>query len=149
VDASTLRPALVLSVWTLLVWTTRIRNIWTDESLSTSGQVFRTVLAGVFTAFALATVATWIRARRGTATVPAWAPALIRTFALWTAGVWLVRGTQIALGDHSASFVVVHTVLALVSTALAAWAWAAVSNRLSDPGRRPAPASGSGTRHRP
>lgn len=34
---------------------------------------------------------------------------------------WAVRATAIALRDHSVGFVVVHTVLAIVSIGLAAW----------------------------
>ena len=116
-----LRPALVLSGWTFLVWTTRIRNIWTDESLTTAGQIGRTALALSFTAFAVAVVAIWLRAR-GPGTASPAAVAVIRAFAGWTIGVWLVRGVQIAAGDHGAAFVAVHTALALASVALAVWA---------------------------
>ena len=139
----------MLSLWTLLVWTTRIRNIWTDESLTTAGQLWRTLLAGVFTAFAVATITAWIRTRRTGAVAPAWAPPLVRAFALWTVGVWVVRGTQIAFGDHSAAFIAVHTLLAILSIALAAWAWTAASDRVSGPVTRPVRASGSDSRHLP
>ena len=43
-----------------------------------------------------------------------------------TTVVWAVRGVQIALADHSVGFIVVHTVLALVSIGLAVVAWRAV-----------------------
>lgn len=109
-----LRPALVLSAWTFLVWTTRIRNIWTDDDLTTSGQVWRTALAGVFTVFAVGTVVLW-RRRSG-------AGPWVRAFAVWTVGVWAVRAVQIGLADHGAAFKIVHTVLAVVSTCLALWA---------------------------
>jgi hypothetical protein len=121
-DIRRLRPALVLSAWTLLIWTTRIRNIWTDDSLSVPGQLWRTALALVFTAFAAVTVGAWAKARRDGASVIRRTSVWIRAFALWTVGVWLVRGTQIVLGDHSLGFVVVHSVLAVVSVALAVWA---------------------------
>lgn len=116
-----LRPTAVLSVVTLLIWTTRIRNIWTDDELTTSGQVGRTALALAFTAFAVGGLWLWWGGRRR-ATAPAWAPGFVRAFAAWTAAVWAVRGVQIALADHAAGFVVVHTVLALGSIALAVWA---------------------------
>ena len=119
-DARQLRPALALAAWTLLVWTTRIRNIWTDEALSTAGQVGRTALALAFTAFAVATIALRVRARR--ATTPAMAPAVVRAFALWTTAVWVVRGVQIATADHDLAFVAVHSALAVVSIGLAVWA---------------------------
>lgn len=123
--AHRLRPALVLSVWTFLVWTTRIRNIWTDDSLSTAGQWWRTGLALGFTAFAIAVVAAWWRSR-ATGSYASSVPALVRAFAVWTIGVWVVRGVQIALADHELAFVAVHTALAIVSIALAVWADRAV-----------------------
>lgn len=115
-----LRPAAVLSALTVLVWTTRIRNIWTDESLTVAGQVGRTTLALVFTAFAVATGWVWWQARRGRPV--AGSATLVRAFAVWTVLVWVVRGVQIALADHDAAFVAVHTLLALVSIGLAIWA---------------------------
>lgn len=119
--APALRPTAVLSVATLLVWTTRIRNIWTDEELSTAGQVGRTALALSFTALALGGLALWWSARRRGG-APESARRFVRAFALWTAAVWVVRGVQIALADHDAAFVAVHTVLAVGSIALAVWA---------------------------
>lgn len=119
--ATALRPAALLSLATLLIWTTRIRNIWTDDELDTAGQVSRTALALLFTVLALATLATWWRARRD-GLAPAHAARLVRAFAAWTAVVWAVRGVQIALADHAIGFVLVHTALALGSIALAVWA---------------------------
>ncbi len=109
-----LRPALALSAWTFLVWTTRIRNIWTDDDLTTPGQVWRTALACVFTVFAVGVVVLW-RRNRDAAT---W----VRAFAAWTIGVWAIRAVQIGMADHGVAFKVVHTVLAIVSTVLALWA---------------------------
>jgi len=115
-----LRPTLVLSVVTLLIWTTRIRNVWTDDSLGTAGQLARTALSLTFTAFAVAGLWLWWHARQGSA--PAWTPPLVRAFAAWTTAVWVVRGVQIALADHAVAFVLVHTALAVGSIALAWWA---------------------------
>lgn len=120
-DLRQLRPALVLAGWTFLVWTTRIGNIWTDDSLTTAGQVWRTALALVFTAFAAVVVAAWVRERRS-GTVWPWLPTWIRAFAVVTVGVWAVRAVQIGAADHDTAFKVVHTVLAIVSTVLALWA---------------------------
>lgn len=120
-SSARLRPAVVLSAFTLLVWTTRIRNIWTDDSLTTAGQLGRTALSLSFTAFALAVGWAWFRVRRG-APVGAGAAQLVRAFAVWTVGVWVVRAVQIALAGHDTAFVLVHTALAVVSIALAAWA---------------------------
>jgi hypothetical protein len=115
-----MRPRLpvtaALVVWTVLVWTTRINNIWTDDALDTGARLGRTALALSFTGFALATgVALW-SSRRATV---GWLAPLVAAFALWTIGVWSVRSAGIVLGDHSAGFIVVHLVLAVVSVALA------------------------------
>lgn len=121
-DIRRLRPALVLSAWTLLVWTTRIRNIWTDDSLSTAGQLWRTGLALGFTAFAVVTVGAWVKARRSAGAAGPFVAVWVRAFALWTVGVWAVRAVQIGGADHEVGFKVVHTVLAVVSVGLALWA---------------------------
>ncbi len=133
--APRLRPALALAVVTVLVWTTRIRNIWTDDDLSVAGQVGRTALALSFTAFAIATIGACWASRRDPAG-PVWARPIVLAFAAWTTGVWVVRGVQIALADHGVAFVVVHTVLAVGSIALAVWAARAVVAR-AGPAARP------------
>ncbi len=129
-----LRPALVLSAWTLFVWTTRIRNIWTDDSLTTGGQLWRTALSLTFTAFAVAVVWLWLQARRDPAVRRRSGP-LVRAFAVWTTGVWVIRGVQIAAADHEMAFKAVHTALAIISIALAWWA-----DRASHPAEQPEPA---------
>lgn len=113
------RPSLILSAFTLLVWTTRIRNIWTDDSLTTAGQVGRTALSLSFTVFAVVTIVAVVRARNHEWSGLRW---WIRLFAVWTTAVWVVRAIGIATADHEIGFVVVHTVLAVVSIALALWA---------------------------
>jgi hypothetical protein len=100
------RVLLVLVVWTLVIWLSRLRNIWTDDDLSSGGQMARTVVALVFV---------------GLAVVAWWRPALAPGFAVWTIGYWSVRGVQIVLNDHPVGFTVVHTVLALISIGLAGW----------------------------
>ena len=121
-DLRRLRPALLLSVWTVLVWTTRIRNIWTDDSLTTSGQLWRTALAVGFTVFAVVTIGAWVRARRAGCGAPPFMAGWIRAFAVWTIAVWSVRAVQIGGADHGLGFKAVHTVLAIVSVGLALWA---------------------------
>jgi hypothetical protein len=112
------RPATVaLVVWSLLVWTARIRNIWADDTLTTGGQVSRTALALSFTALAVAALVTVLRpvGRRA-------ATRVVDLLAGWTVAVWAVRTPAILLHDHEAGFKVVHAVLAAVSVALAALA---------------------------
>lgn len=104
--------AVALVVWTLLVWTTRIRNIWGDDGLTTGEQLGRTALALSFTGLAvLVAVAVARRAR--------WLRRAVEGLAAWTTLVWAVRAVGIAAGGHSVGFVVVHLVLAVVSVGLA------------------------------
>ncbi|MGH9276332.1 MAG: hypothetical protein ACRDZU_16935 [Acidimicrobiales bacterium] len=103
---------LTLVLWTLLVWTTRIGNIWGDDALSNGEKWGRTGLALSFTVLAGATAwALWQRA--------GWLRTATFALAGWTVVVWVVRAVGIATGDHSAAFVAVHLVLATISIALA------------------------------
>lgn len=106
-----------LVVWTVFVWASRIRNIWNDDELSTSGQLLRTVFAVIFLTFAAALVQRLV-ARRGEP-LRRGDRALLLAFVLWTVGFWLVRGIGIIVDDHSFGFTVVHTVLMVVSIAIA------------------------------
>ena len=112
------RPfALALVAWTFFVWTTRIANIWRDEALDTGEKVGRTGLALSFTLLAIAVVVTlWRR-------LPQASLVAVGALAAWSVAVWVVRDVRILFADHEVGFKVVHTVLAVVSIALAALAW--------------------------
>ncbi len=106
-----LPAAIALVVWTLLVWTTRIGNIWGDDALSGGEKWGRTGLAMSFTVLALAVGhAVW----HGSS----WRGLAVKALAAWTIGVWVVRAAGIATGDHEAAFIAVHLVLAAVSITL-------------------------------
>ena len=109
-------PATVaLVVWTLLVWTTRIGNIWGDDALTDGEKWGRTALAVSFTVLAAgAAVALWRQT--------SWRTIAVRALAGWTIAVWVVRAVGISMGDHEAAFIAVHLVLAAVSIALSALA---------------------------
>jgi hypothetical protein len=111
-----LRATAALAVWTLLVWTTRINNIWAEEGPSAAAKTGRTALALSFTVLAAGTLVGVLRQRRRSTE---WLVPLVRGFALWTVTVWAVRAVQIGLADHSAGFVAVHVALAVVSALLA------------------------------
>jgi len=109
-------PAVIaLAVWSVLVWTTRIRNIWTDDAMSTGEQWGRTALALSFTGFALA-VGHAVYHRTS------WVRPVVRALAGWTTAVWLVIAVGIAMADREAAFIAVHLVIAAISIALAALA---------------------------
>ena len=112
------RPAaLALVGWTLLVWTTRIFNIWGDADLATGEKLGRTGLALSFTLLAVAViVALW----RGS---PRAGLVAVGALAGWSVAVWVVRDLRIVVADHDLGFIVVHVILGVVSVILAAWAW--------------------------
>ena len=117
-----LPATIALAVWSLLVWTTRIRNIWTDDALSTGEQWGRTALALSFTGLALAVGhAVYHRSP--------WLRSVVLALAGWTVAVWVVRSVGIATADHEGAFIAVHLVLAVISIALAALATREVSRR--------------------
>jgi hypothetical protein len=103
--------------WTLFVWIGRIRNIVEDGELSGAGRAWRLGAAVLFVVFAA--VVFLARRRRSPQ-----ATALLGGLVVWTIGWWTIRGVGILLdGNHDAGFKVVHTVLMIVSIALAMWAW--------------------------
>ena len=110
-----LPATIALAVWSLLVWTTRIRNIWTDDELSSGEQWSRTALALSFTVLALLVGYAVLRGAK-------WRPLAVRLLAGWTIAVWVVRSIGIATADHDGAFIAVHLVLALVSVLLSALA---------------------------
>ena len=107
-----LPATIALAVWSLLVWTTRIGNIWTDDELTTGEQYLRTALALSFTVLALAVAEAVYHgtARRSS---------VVRALSVWTIVVWSVRSIGIAIADHDGAFIAVHLVLALISATLA------------------------------
>jgi hypothetical protein len=127
------RIPLVLCAWTLLVWTTRIGNIWGDDDLTSGEKWGRTGLAMSFTALAVAVLVAVLRKA-------SWRGLAVKALAGWTIVVWATRSFGIVTGDHDAAFVVVHLVLAVVSITLAVLAVVAVRDSTrSHPGTSRAP----------
>jgi peptidoglycan/LPS O-acetylase OafA/YrhL len=138
------RAAVALVLWTFLVWTTRIANIWRDADLDTGERWGATLLALSFTALAiLVAVTLWRRARHGDASALSIA---VGALAAWTTAVWLVRGGGILAGDHDMGFKAVHTVLAAVSIALAAVAWRETRRSIRRPERSTSESVAAGRR---
>jgi peptidoglycan/LPS O-acetylase OafA/YrhL len=129
------RAAAALVAWTFLVWTTRIANVWRDAGLDTGERWGRTLLALSFTVLAIAAgVALWRRLRQATVVV-------VGALAAWTIAVWVVRGVGILAGDHDPGFKAVHTVLGVVSIALAVLAWRETRRETRREAAGPAPAT--------
>jgi hypothetical protein len=122
------RAVVVLTIWTVLVWTTRFGTIWSDADLDTEGKLGRSALALTFTLLAAGVaVAAW---RRADAAM--WW--LVMALAGWTTAVWIVRSVGIAVGDHEVTFKVVHLVLAVVSIVLSTLAVRSLERRPARPG---------------
>lgn len=138
----------VFGVWTLLVWAGRIRNVFTADDLSGAEQAWRFLLAALFVA-AAGNLLVRVWGDRAAIAVRRYAdgderlrvpPALLRAVtllaALTTVG-WLVRTPPIWFGDYDGGFKVVHTVLAVVSIALAvASLWAVAPRSPAGPAHR-------------
>jgi hypothetical protein len=108
-------------LWSAVVWSARVVNVWRDLLLSTDEKVLLTVMAAIFLVLGVAVVLIGLGLRR-------WAPTRVDIVTVgvlggWTCGVWFLRIVDIASDDHGLAFVVVHTMLAAVSIALAGLSW--------------------------
>jgi hypothetical protein len=114
-------PVAGLVGWTLFVWVSRVGLAWSDDSLTTGEKVLGTLPPVLFVVLALATGALLLGGR------PDLTGRVATAFAGFTVVYWALRLPFILVNDHPGGFKVVHTVLAVVSVALAVAAWRAVS----------------------
>lgn len=104
--------------WTLFVWGGRLRNIFADPAGVGSVGWWTLTGALLFSAFGAILLGALILARGGLyQAMVAW---VVAPLAILTTGTWIVRGVDIASGDHPFGFIAVHLVLAVVSVTLAA-----------------------------
>ena len=104
-------PAVALSVWNLFVWGGRLRNLIAEPGDLLDAN--RWSLAGsiLFCALAVATLVT-LTLDRSRTDIPA------ITMAAVGIAVWSYRAVVILGRDYSVGFLIVHTVLALVTIVL-------------------------------
>lgn len=116
---------IALVVWTLFVWLSRVRNVVGNDELDGAGIAWRIGAVVAFCGLAAVVVVAMKTGRP---------PLRTSVFALagWTTAFWLIRGIGIVLDDHETGFIVVHTVLMIVSIGLSAWAVAAVREPVPD-----------------
>jgi hypothetical protein len=118
--------------WTAFVWVGRIRNAASDVELVGTEKVGPLLLAASFLVPAMVLAVAWVRSLRARRRLDRRAGVLLVVLAAWTTGLWVVRAVDIAaFGDWSVGFIVVHTILAVVSIGLASWA--VVADRASAP----------------
>jgi hypothetical protein len=130
-------PLVAMVAWTLFVWIGRIRNIVNDETLAGWSRSWRLGFSASFVALAVAVGGLTIRHLLPAGDGPAGRALLSRlvtVLAGYSIVVWLIRGTDITIGNHSVGFKVVHAILAVVSIGLGGLAlrWVA-SQRASHP----------------
>lgn len=126
VEGSDLRRARVATgsflVWTVFVWTGRVRNALADPALVGSQKLGPLLLSASFLVPAGVLGVAWLTALRRRCWMHSWASVLMRVFASWTVFVWVLRVTDIVMGgDWGVAFIIVHSVLAVVSACLAIW----------------------------
>ncbi len=119
------RSVAALVLWTLLVWVGRLRNVMADEALDAEGRWLRLALAVSFVlpalliAFGIIAV---LRQTNAQSAVTSAVGLLAVGLSVWTICVWVVRGLDIVLdGSYDAGFRLIHSILAVVSIALAGW----------------------------
>ncbi len=122
VNVRTRRLAVVFVVWTVFVWGNRVLNAVRDGE--GPGAL---LLSGIIAAVTVIFVASLWRASKDAGPLDAVTNGGLRLLPACTAMIWVVRGLDIALGDHEAAFIAVHLVLAGVSVALAVLVWRSLS----------------------
>jgi hypothetical protein len=111
---------LASALWTFFVWTTRVRNITSDDDSSAGEKAWAFLVSLAFIVAAVVLLALLVR--RLSEALRLFAP----VFAIGTVGWWAVRTVLIFVRDHGWGFRIVHTVLAVISAVLAVAAWRAV-----------------------
>ncbi len=107
--------------WTLFVWVGRLRNLWQEPGPLSEVSTWSLVGSLVFTVAALSVASLWVATRFFSFGAPG-LRVVVFGLAAFTTVIWLIRAVDIALGDHSVPFIVVHVVLAVVSIGLAVFA---------------------------
>jgi hypothetical protein len=110
-------PLLALGAWSVLSWGGRVRNILEDAELTTAGRAAWLVPAVVFVLGGAVTLLAWWRAPASLR--PGGLRSAVVAFAVWTIAYWALRMVLLVGNGHSAGFVAVHAVLAVVAATLA------------------------------
>jgi hypothetical protein len=112
---------LALGGWTFFVWFQRIGNVLGDDELSGFARTWRLGVAVLFVVAAVVlVVGVWASRRRPLAP---WVSGLGVWLALIGSAWWILRGSQILIGDWDLAFKAVHTVLAVVVVGLSVMVW--------------------------
>ncbi len=129
----------LFAAWTLFVWVGRLRNLWQEPGPLADVSRWSLVGSIIFSVLGAVVLGLWFAGKRGQLRVA------VGALAAFTTVIWVIRAVDIAIGDHSVPFIVVHVVLAVVSIALAMLSLRSVfadsqvgaSSEADEPGRSP------------
>ena len=106
----------VLAASTLLVWITRIYNLFKDNEISNGERIWRLLVAAIFLLAAITVIKVLVGSWRDRNILNS---LLVPAFCIWTVTFWLVRSVGILIADHEADFKRVHACIAIVFILLA------------------------------
>ena len=112
----------MFALWTLFVWIGRLRNLIQEPGPLADASRWSLAGSVLFTVLGLALLGALAVDRfrlSGALVRRSWASWAVLPLAALTTAVWVARGIDIAIGDHTAAFIAVHLVLAAVSIGLA------------------------------
>ncbi|HAN08269.1 MAG TPA: hypothetical protein DCP89_07175 [Acidimicrobiaceae bacterium] len=102
---------LPLVIWTLLLWTSRIKNILENSDLTYIAVAIRVLVALMFLLLALLTLRSFLRKKES----QVW----LTTLCVWSLVYWPVRGGLIVIdSNYSFGFKAVHSGLMIVTLGL-------------------------------
>ena len=127
-------PVAVLCAVTLFIWLNRIWLNWTNPDVDLPAKL---ALSIPITAFVIVSFVVLVAMVRGVDRGAPWFRGLVRAFAAGTVVFWAVRLPMILLDDHPAAFLVVHSVIAIVSVLAAVAAWRSLDRPAVDKRRDP------------
>ncbi len=110
--------AAILAAWNLFVWGGRLRNLIVDPGGLAVANRWSLLASVGFSLMALVVLGFWLARWRGQGVGSGLGHPVALLMAFVGIGLWLVRGLAIASADYSIGFIIVHSVLALITIAL-------------------------------
>ncbi len=107
-------PGLVLAAWTILLWSTRVRNALDDATLVGWSRTWQVGVSVLFLVVAAVLAGLSLLRPSGARRVGV---VLAVAGSIW----WAIRGVGIVVGDHEPAFTIVHVILAIGTIAISSW----------------------------
>ncbi len=107
-------PGLVLAAWTVLLWSTRVRNALDDATLVGWSRTWQVGVSVLFLAVAVLLAGlSLVRPTRAAGV----GVALAIAGSIW----WTIRGIGIVIKDYEPAFTIVHVILAIGTIVISGW----------------------------